>query len=58
MKTEEQLEGLVDMETVESVLSYFRRFGSVPGCVPSHGFKCCAQFGRCCSEEGKDPAEE
>jgi hypothetical protein len=58
MKTEEQDEGLVDLDTVESVLSYLRRFGNAPGCVPSHGFKSCAEFGRCCSEKRESTAEE
>lgn len=58
MKTEEQRECLVDLDTVESVLSYLARFGCAPGCVPSHGFKCCAQFGNCCSEESESKPEE
>jgi hypothetical protein len=57
MKSEEQVEDLVDLDTVESVLSYFGRFASAPGCVPSLGFKCCAQFGRCCSTENEDTPE-
>jgi len=51
MKKLEQQEDLVDVDTVESVLSCLRRFGSVPGCVPSHCFRCCAEYGGCCSEE-------
>jgi hypothetical protein len=58
MKREEQREHLVDLDTVESVLSYLARFGSVPGCVPSHGFRPCARFGGCPGEEtGGEPDE-
>jgi hypothetical protein len=58
MKTQEQHESLVDLNTVESVLSCLRRFGSAPGFVPCHGFGCCAQFGGCCSEESETAEEE
>jgi hypothetical protein len=56
MKTEEQHECLVDIETVESILSSLARFGCAPACVPSHGFKCCARFSVCCDPEaGEEP---
>jgi hypothetical protein len=58
MKTEEQHESLVDLDTVESVLSYLARFGCAPGCVPSHGLKGCAQFGGCCTEASESKPEE
>ena len=58
MKTEEHHERPVDFETVESALSKLSRFGFAPGCMPSHGFTCCVQFGRCCSEEREEKSEE
>ncbi len=58
MKAEEQQESLVELDTIEAVLSYLTRFGCAPGCMPSYGFKCCAQFGRRCSEESESEPEE
>ena len=58
MKTEEHRENLVDLDTVESVLSCMGRFAYGPGCVPSHGFTCCAQFGHRCSGGTDSESEE
>ena len=58
MKTEEQCEHLIDLDTVESLLEYLAGFGHARGFLPSHGFRCCAQFGRCRSTEGESEPEE